>query len=200
MNKTPLTAFVLLLALGCGDDAGSDAPGADAGTDLADASSNEPDADTDPVADAMPEPDADLSDHGFVTVDGTELVFDETATYVNTEGINDVTINGTVGPDCPLGDDCTTLYVTVPGDAQLGSYDCDDLGVSVQLNEAGGERFFSFNEDGLGNAGCSFRLTAFGTEAGEQVAVENLSATLEEYLNPGNRRLLSDGELRATMQ
>lgn len=198
MNKPFLATLALLFAAGCGDGTGTGDPAADAGTGEADADTDsEPDAGTDPVADAMPEADADLSDHGFVTVDGAELVFEEVVTYVNDEGVGDVTINGTVGPDCPLGDDCTTLYVTVPGDAELGLYDCDELGVSVQLSEPGGDRFFSFGENG---AGCGFRLTAFGTESGEQVAVEGLSGTLEAYLDPSDRRILSGGELRATMQ
>lgn len=197
MKSTPLLLSCFLLASGCGDDGASagDGDSADAATTEPDAAEAEPDAAAE--ADAAPEPDADLSDHGFVDIDGTTVVFEQVRTYVNDEGIGDVTINGSLGADCPLGDDCTTLYVTVPGDASPGTYDCDELGVGVQLNEPGGERFFSF---GSGSAGCSFRLTAFGTEPGEQVAVESLSATLEANLDPTSRRLLADGELRATMQ
>ena len=145
------------------------------------------------AVDAATEPDANLSDHGFVQVDGTLLTFETTQTYTNAS-LGDVTINGQIGPDCPIGANCTTLYVTVPGDATLGYHTCDELLVGVQLSE-GSNRFFSF---GSANAFCSFDLVSFDTESDGQVAVSNLSARLEADLQPANNRLLSGGELRAT--
>lgn len=183
-------AMSLVLPACSGDDANSED-----GAGAPDAQTGAIDADLVPV-DAEPEADADLSDHAFVTIDGSELVFDEVFTYQNDNGINDVTITAEIGPDCPFGGQCTTLYVSVPGDASLGNKNCSELEVSAQLN-VGSERYFSF---GSGSAGCSFTLEAFGTSAGEQVAIRGLNAVLEVNLNPAERVLLSSGEMRATMQ
>lgn len=195
MTKLPFLvltiAFVAIACSGDGEDNNSAADASAARPDASSAIDAAPKPDATSTVDAMP---PDLSDHGFVTVDGTQIVFDSTSTYTNSEGSSDVTINGDVGADCPFGDDCTTLYVSVPGNASLGPHTCDELEVSVQLN-IDRERYFSF---GSVAAFCSFTLSDFGTEPGGQVAVTNLSARLEAYLSPDKTRTLSNGELRAT--
>jgi hypothetical protein len=179
-------AFATAACSGTSD--GSD-PALEADADLS------PGMDAEPAPDAaVPTPDADLTDHGSVELDGAHVVFDSTRTYRPDNGLGEVTISGDLGSDCPLGSECTTLYVSFP-DGEVGAHSCDELHSSIQLT-IGEDRYFPFDHT---SAGCTFSVDELGVDAGEQVAISGLQGTLALSGAPSNLVTLENGELRATL-
>tara|TARA_R110002096_G_scaffold44524_5_gene119764 strand:+ start:34497 stop:35039 length:543 start_codon:yes stop_codon:yes gene_type:complete len=176
------------MTLACG---GSESADADAGgnNNTADASGNNTaDASSQPIPDAAVAPDANLSDHAFVFVDGTRLDFDEDLSAYDGGG-GSRTATASVGEDCPFSETCTTLYVSFAATTSPGFQSCEDTITSVQLT-VGSDRFFSF---GSALAGCSFQLDV---NDGESVVISGLRAYLESNNNPSDSRSLADGEAR----
>lgn len=184
-EKFTLPLLSVLILVGCSDPKPTAPDGAtfDANPATADGRPPSPDA-------TVSSPDANLSVHAFVTVDGERWDFVDVIAYNG--GAQDRTITADRGTDCPLSATCDTLYVSFPRDAQPGHVDCDDLLVSVQLNE-GSDRHFSF---GSSAAFCGFTIDV---NDGETVAISGLSAHLEQANNPLASKTLADGELRGMM-
>ncbi len=187
-SMKPIIILALSLALACSSDSGPDSAQADA-TILGnpDAANSTVDAMA-ATPDARPSPDANLSVHAFVDVDGSRLDFDDVSVFDGS--LNSRTIVAEVGTDCPLSATCTELYVSFPQDTQPGFKTCDDSQVTVQLS-LGTDRYFSF---GSAAAFCGFTLEL---NDGDTVAVTGLNARVEQ--TGGSAKTLTAGELRGAM-
>ncbi len=184
MKRIPFVILLLLSACGSDTDA-----------DLADATVSTPDAadtgaapDAAAVFDATPTPDANLTDHVFVDIDGVRFDFEEV--LVVDGGAGSRTVSGGIG-DCPFSTSCTQLFISIAQTTPPGFYSCDDINISVQFSD-GFNSYFSF---GSTLATCSFRVDV---NDGSTVAISSLNARVEKNNDPKNFKRLVGGEARGS--